>query len=226
MAILEWFNQIDTQMLMAVNEANSPFWDRFFTFFSLKQMWYPLYLLLILILFQKYRLKAIWLVLFFVLAIVVSDQLSGLLKMLTQRLRPSHEPALQGLLNLPSGKGGLYGFFSAHASNSFALAFLLGFVSRRKRIWSVFVLWALLASYSRVYLGVHYPFDVITGALAGALIGWGIYRLLMLFDFHLQRKALQLEGEWRKKHTRPLVIALVFIVITISVHAKYMERFF
>lgn len=213
--MLEWLNGIDTQFFLWLNGCNSAFFDHFFTLFTAKEIWYPLYVLLLVLFFQKYKLQGIWVMLFFILAIVASDQLSGLIKILVARPRPTHNVDLMNLVNAPAGKGGMYGFVSSHAANSFALAFLLGFLMKRKRIWIAFLLWAFLMAYSRIYVGVHYPFDVLVGALLGAFIAWGIYKLLMLFDHYFQQKRISMAEHWKLKHTNPVLIALIFITITI-----------
>jgi undecaprenyl-diphosphatase len=225
MAFFEWINQIDTQLFLNLNGCNSNFFDWFFTFFTSKEVWFPLYLLMVVLFVQKYRLQAIWVVLFFVLAIVISDQLSGLIKDLVARQRPTHIPAIAHLINAPAGKGGAYGFVSSHAANSFALTFLLGLLVKRRWLWLALVLWALLTSYSRIYVGVHYPFDVICGGILGALIGWGVYKLLVLFDFRFQRKRITNAGQWKLKHTQPIFIALVFITITLLVVSFLMGKY-
>jgi undecaprenyl-diphosphatase len=118
-----------------------------------------------------------------ILAITLSDQLSVILKNLAQRLRPCHEPALTGMVHLFNNEcGGLYGFVSSHASNSFMVALLsLSFI--KKRWFSVFIIfWALIVGYSRIYLGVHYPGDVLSGSILGGVVGWGMYKMYELTD--------------------------------------------
>lgn len=226
MALFDWFNHIDTQMFLALNGHISPFFDSFFVLFSQKQVWYPLYLFIALLILQRYKIKGIWIILFIALAIVISDQLSGLTKELAGRLRPSHQGALADQIYIPSGKGGQFGFFSSHAANSFTLAFFMGYITRRKRVWATFTLWALITSYSRIYLGVHFPFDVLVGALFGIFTGWSVYKLLMIFDFHLQRKRISLEGAWKMKFTRQLLVAMVFTVTTLLLVAYVAPNIF
>ena len=97
------------------------------------------------------------------------------------RLRPCHEPALEGMVHLVNNKcGGKYGFVSSHAANTFGVATLLFFWVRKSWFTSLMVLWALLVAYSRIYLGVHYPGDVLFGSLLGLACGWLVYYLFML----------------------------------------------
>jgi len=118
-----------------------------------------------------------------VVMILVSDQLSNLAKDTFQRLRPSHEPGLMVHL-VNAYKGGDYGFYSAHATNNFSIAVLLIVLAgkRFKWIWMIALSYALIISYTRIYLGVHFPGDIIGGAIMGSLIGYffgrmGVYLL-------------------------------------------------
>lgn len=148
-----------------------------------KLIWVPLYLAILIALGKKYKRKFLVMILFITIAAVLADQLSVLFKNLFERLRPCHEPELQGIVHLVKGEcGGLYGFVSSHASNSFNVALLsLLFVKKRWFTFSI-IFWAAIVGYSRIYLGVHYPGDVICGSLLGALIGWGIYSFYKLTD--------------------------------------------
>ena len=117
------------------------------------------------------------------LMILVSDQLSNLAKDTFQRLRPSNEPGLMVHL-VNAYKGGDYGFYSGHATNNFSIAvFLIVLAGKRfKWIWMIALSYALIISYTRIYLGVHFPGDIIGGAIMGSLIGYlsgrlGVYLL-------------------------------------------------
>jgi undecaprenyl-diphosphatase len=148
-----------------------------------KLIWVPLYLAILIAIGKKYKRKFLVMILFITIAAVLADQFSVLFKNLFERLRPCHEPELQGIVHLVKGEcGGLYGFVSSHASNSFNVA-LLSLLFVKKRWFTLcIILWAAIVGYSRIYLGVHYPGDVICGSLLGSLIGWGIYSLYKLTD--------------------------------------------
>jgi undecaprenyl-diphosphatase len=155
-----------------------------------KVIWAPLYLAVLIYLGVKYKRKFLVILLFIILAVSFADQGSvQLFKNIFHRLRPCHEPSLAGMIHLVNGEcGGLYGFVSSHATNSFNVALLsLMFIKRWWYTISI-ILWALIIGYSRIYLGVHYPGDVICGSLLGALIGWGIYKLYEMTDNRILKK--------------------------------------
>lgn len=149
-----------------------------------KIIWAPLYLAILVFLGISFKRKFLIILLFIILAVTLADQVSvQLFKNFVQRLRPCHEPSLEGLIHLVNGEcGGKFGFVSSHATNSFNVA-LISLLFIRKRWFTIsIILWAIVVGYSRIYLGVHYPGDVICGSLLGTLIGWSIYRLYVLTD--------------------------------------------
>lgn len=174
---------LDQQLFLFLNSLNSPFCDAVMHAISGRLIWVPLYVAILIFLETKYRRKFLIILIFIILAVTLADQVSVILKNLIQRLRPCNDPSLKGLVHLVNGEcGGFYSFVSSHASNSFNVAFLsLLFI--KKRWYSVsIIIWALTVGYSRIYLGVHYPGDVICGSFLGALIGWSIYELYVLTD--------------------------------------------
>lgn len=174
---------LDQQALLFLNSLNSPFFDQVMYTISGKVIWIPLYLAILIYLGVKYKRKFLIIILFIILAATLADQISVLIKNLVLRLRPCHEPSLEGLVHLVKGEcGGMYSFVSSHATNSFNVA-LISLLFIRKRWFTIsIILWASVVGYSRIYLGVHYPGDVICGSLLGALIGWSIYSLYVLTD--------------------------------------------
>lgn len=175
--------EIDKRILLFLNGMHSPLMDEIMWFFSRVPVWIPLYILLVVFIVLKFGKKS-WLIIpIIALLIACSDQTSvHFFKNVFHRLRPSHEPSLEGLLHFVHNyHGGLYGFISSHASNTFALATFLSLLFRKKWFsWTIFV-WAGIVSYSRIYLGVHYPGDVVCGALWGvllAIIFFALYRRL------------------------------------------------
>lgn len=143
-----------------------------------KWIWIPLYLFILGWLIRDYRWKALVLLAFIVLLITLSDQSSvQLFKQVFQRLRPCHDPRIADLVHTVHGKcGGKYGFVSSHAANSFAIAVFSLLLIRNRYYTLSIIIWASLVSYSRVYLGVHFPGDIIGGAILGMFVGFIVYK--------------------------------------------------
>ena len=152
--------------------------------------WVWLYVVLILLIIRKFRnWKSILLILAgFAVAVGLSDfTTSGIIKPLVCRLRPTHEPALEGMLHIVKGyTGGLYGFCSSHAANTMSVALLFSLLYKDSRATVSLMTWVALNCYSRMYLGVHYPGDIIAGLLVGALwavlVYWALSRWLHVDD--------------------------------------------
>jgi undecaprenyl-diphosphatase len=153
---------------------------------SSKVIWIPFYLAIIIALGIKYKRKLLVIIIMIIIAITINDQISLFLKNEIHRLRPCHEPALEGLVHLVKGRcGSSFGFVSSHASNSFTAALLGLLLIRRRWFTYTILIWALVVGYSRIYLGVHYPGDVLCGAILGSFIGWMAYNFYELTDRRL-----------------------------------------
>jgi undecaprenyl-diphosphatase len=138
---------------------------------SAKLTWVPLYIAALYVVIKKWKRESVWVILALVLCIVIADQVSsGFIKHAVQRLRPSHAEDLKGMVHLVKGYGGgMYGFVSSHAANSFGFALLSSILFKNRKYTFVIFGWAALLSYSRVYLGVHYPGDIFGGMIVGVL---------------------------------------------------------
>ena len=171
------FPSWDAHLFRLINEAHQPWLDGPMEIISGKLTWMPLYLLLIYFLYQRFKLACWKPVLYLLASVAVADQFSSsLLKPLFKRLRPCHVDAFQSWIHLPAGCGGMFGFCSSHAANSFAIAVGFYLLTKNKSAGIALVLWASIISYSRIYLGAHYPLDVIVGALVGGIGAWGIFK--------------------------------------------------
>jgi len=175
---------LDQQLFLFLNSLHSSFWDTVMHAISGRVIWVPLYLAILLYLSFRYKRKFLIIIPFIILAVTLADQVSvQLFKNIFLRLRPCHEPSLAGMVHLVNGEcGGLYGFVSSHASNSFNVALLSLMLIKRRWYTISIITWASVIGYSRIYLGVHYPGDVVFGAMVGAFIGWGVYKLYELTD--------------------------------------------
>jgi len=183
--MLEFLGNLDTQLFIFLNSINSSFWDKIMWWISGSKSWIPMYAIIIIYIIYKFRWKAIVSLIFIAIVVTLADQISvhGF-KEIFQRLRPCHTPELKDIVHLVNNKcGGKYGFVSSHAANTFAVAFFLSKLFKHK-YFSIFIfIWATIVSYSRIYLGVHFPFDVLGGAALGSLIGYLVY-LLHNFTLH------------------------------------------
>ncbi len=192
--MLEFLLNLDTKLFLFFNGIHSDFFDGIMVWISGKTTWWPFYLVLLLFLGWKLRWKALLLIPFIALCITLTDQVSvHLFKDVFERLRPCKEPGLAGMVHLVNGKcGGKFGFVSSHASNSFGIALLLILTIRKSWFTVILLGWAILVSYSRIYLGLHYPGDILGGALLGSLIGYLVYRIYTIsLNFLLQRNILK-----------------------------------
>ena len=177
MNLFESLLLLDKNLFLAINGFHSSFWDGVMFGISAKFTWVPLYVAVLAVIIKNWKRESIWLVIALVGCIIISDQIaSGLIKELVQRLRPSHAPELRNMVHLVNGySGGQFGFVSSHAANTFGFAFLSSTLFKNRKYTSVIFCWAVLVSYSRMYLGVHYPLDILGGALVGVLAALACY---------------------------------------------------
>ena len=186
--MIEEILKLDSKLFLYLNNLGTSKFDIFWISLSKIEANILMYLFLILLFFyiQKIRPKLIYILyLFFVIAlmIAITDQGANIFKNSFQRLRPCYnESIIDSLRLVKENCGGKYGFFSAHASNSFSLAIFFGllFINRIRYIIIITIVYASLISYSRIYLGVHYPIDIFFGGFFGIFVGFVIYSFVYL----------------------------------------------
>lgn len=166
---MEWLIELDEQWFYLINQSGKESWDAFMLFTTHKLSWIPLYLLLVFIIIKEKGKESLWILATIGIVIACCDLGSvHLFKNTFQRLRPCY--ALENIRLVTEGCGGQFGFVSSHASNVFGLAIFIGKILEKKTLFLFLFLWAVLVSYSRVYVGVHYPFDIVGGMLWGTFV--------------------------------------------------------
>ena len=181
--MLEFFYALDLKVLYFINHTlSNPVFDIIMPLLRGKLTWVPLYLLIINFIIKKYGLKSVWVIGFALFSVLVADQISsGLIKPYFERLRPCNNPELASWLNLPNGNGSSWSFVSSHSANHFSMAayFSMVLIGYRKQYNIVipFLTWAFLIAFAQVYIGFHYPSDVILGGLLGSAIGYAMAKL-------------------------------------------------
>jgi undecaprenyl-diphosphatase len=184
--MLDQLLQYDQELFLFLNGLGTETWDGFWMFMTRTRNSAPLYVVLLYLSYKTFGLKKTGIILVAIaLLITCTDQLSNFFKYGIGRLRPCHDPEVSAVMRLvKSYCGGKFGYFSAHAANSFGPAMFFTFLFRGKvkYISSILIFWACIVAYSRIYIGVHYPLDVLTGAFVGLVFGW-VFAKLAIFAF-------------------------------------------
>ena len=224
--LLEHIVDIDKSIFLFFNGMHSSFCDVVMALFTRTESWVLFFGVILYYIIRRYRMKSILILLLLALCILIADQFSGLIKDTVQRLRPTHDPTLLNMVHNVLSKGGLYGYFSAHAANTFTVATFTSLLFRNRRYSMLIFCWAIMVSYTRIYLGVHFPFDVLTGVIFGMALGYGIFRLLIYIDKRFFALGLpKLEGtNLRDKDFRYIfIIFLSFLCTTLLLVAQLLH---
>jgi len=207
-SLLQQLADTDTQLLLYLNDFRHVVADHFMWIYTKVPTWIPLYAALVFMLARNFTLKKLLIALLCVgVVILLCDQVtSHLIRPWVQRLRPANlDNPISPMVDIVNGyRGGRYSFPSAHAANSFGLAFYLAFLMRHKWLTTVLMLWAIINCYSRIYLGVHYPGDLLAGMLIGlvsAVIGYYAF--------------VKLAGKPTKKHVKAVQVPIYIWLATV-----------
>lgn len=190
--MLDQIIQYDIELFLFLNNLGTETWDGFWMFYTYKFNWIPFYALLLFLIYKHIgKQKTLVLLVIIVAMVTFTDQITNLFKDGFERLRPCHNEDIQSVMRIvKEGCGGRFGFFSGHASNSMAVAVLVGLLLRNKYKNLIFLLliWSFAMAYSRIYIGVHYPLDIICGMTFGALSGFMFYKLHGIFSKRLVKR--------------------------------------
>ena len=192
--MLETLVNLDRNLFLLFNGMNSGFMDSLMFWVADRFIWIPLYVILAIFLVRNFGNQGYMMIVFSILLILISDQGSVLLKNSFERLRPCHDESLSFLVHTVQNKcGGKYGFVSSHAANTMALFTYLLLLARNRNKWitGITAFWVLLVGYCRVYMGVHFPADIVGGWMVGiiaAVITYIVYRLFFDSPLNHQKK--------------------------------------
>jgi undecaprenyl-diphosphatase len=177
---MEWIKQIDQSLLLFLNSFHNAFWDKAVTIFTSIEIWIPFYLLIIYFIIKTYKRNSIYILILIGISIALSDQFTNLIKNLVERPRPTQDPILGSIVHNVYNRGGAFGFFSAHAANTFTLAIISAKLFKNQIYTILIFIWAILVSYTRIYIGLHYPGDILSGWIWGFLAGLAFYQLMVI----------------------------------------------
>jgi len=186
--MLDQLLQYDKELFLFLNNLGSSSWDGFWLVITNKLTFIPLYMLLLFLVYKKIGLKAMLLLVLVIAAMITfTDQITNLFKyVIAKRPRPCREEDMQNMMRFVAPRCGRYGFFSGHAANSMAAAVFAGLLLKPyyKKLIFILLFWSAFVAYSRIYVGVHYPLDIICGLTFGAFSGFGFFK----FQGYLRRR--------------------------------------
>lgn len=179
MDIQQWI-EADKSLLLTLNDNDSLLWDGVMWIVTDTKTWIPAIVMLLYVIFKNNKLsQSLVILLMFAVGVTLADQIaSGICKPYFARPRPTQDPEIMYLVNVVNGyRGGAFGFMSSHAANTFVVATLVTLLVRSFPLGVMMYLWAAIPSFSRIYLGVHYPRDIVFGASEGCIVGVLVYTL-------------------------------------------------
>ena len=228
--MLESLQSLDRTLFLFLNGIHSPYWDSFMYIFTSKLVWIPLYLSILYVLYKNMNIRmVIFTTLMFALLIALADQTcSSILRPIFERPRPSRDPEIANLVHIVNGKrGGMYGFPSCHAANTFALACFIMLLFKNKALTLFFMLWAIVTCYTRIYVGVHYPGDLLFGTIVGfaaGIVTYGIYRFCLRINsivdkLKANQDMKQIKRPSRMQYTSVIIYTGLLTIIAFAVYS-------
>ncbi len=217
---MEWFQKIldyDTQVFLYLNGFFNDFFDTIMLMVTRKETWLPFYAVILYFFIKNYRSKSLLIIVFLALTILASDQISVFIKEMVGRLRPVYNPAIEHMVHNVLRKGAKYGFVSSHAANSFAILIFTARIFKNWRYSLLMSFWALLFCYSRIYSGVHYPLDILGGAVLGWLLGTFFFKTMMFIENHFFIARPPKVEKTRLENGQVGIVFLVFGVLATTV---------
>ena len=197
---LDTLLNIDRYLLLSLNGSDSLFWDGCMLVYTSMAVWAPLALMMLYVLMKNNNIKDfLLLVVLIALVATLTDQISsGFCKPFFARWRPTNDPMLMYAVDVVNEtRGGKYGFTSSHAANSFGIATFIMLLIRNRALSVSLMTWAAMNAFTRIYLGVHYPGDILAGTVIGVVVGWAVYRLYVYIQNHKRRNSRR---DWVSDH--------------------------
>ena len=223
---MEALQQFDASIFTTINSWHALYFDNFMALVTVVATWLPMILMLLFMLYRKKGWRKMLAILLAVgVVILIADQVSAsIIKPLVGRLRPSRNPDLQSTIPLVNGyRGGMFGFVSSHAANCFGIALFLAFLFKNRAFTWLMIAWASLMCYSRIYLGVHYPGDIVCGALLGVTAAAIVYFLMKWLG---KKKPEWFDVSFTPGEARQMIYASFANVILLALLAVIMTIFF
>ena len=197
---LDTLLNIDRYLLLSLNGSDSLFWDGCMLVYTSMAVWAPLALMMLYVLMKNNNIKDFLLLLLLIaLVATLTDQISsGFCKPFFARWRPTNDPMLMYAVDVVNEtRGGRYGFTSSHAANSFGIATFIMLLIRNRALSVSLMTWAAMNAFTRIYLGVHYPGDILAGTVIGVVVGWAVYHLYVYIQNHKRRNSRR---DWISDH--------------------------
>lgn len=223
---MEALQQFDAGIFTTINSWHALYFDNFMALVTVIATWLPMILMLLYMLYMKKGWRKMLAILLAVaVVILIADQVSAsIIKPLVGRLRPSRNPDLQSTIHIVNGyRGGQFGFVSSHAANCFGIALFLAFIFKNRAFTWFMIAWASLMCYSRIYLGVHYPGDIVCGALLGFTAAALVYYITKLLK---KKYPLWFDISFTPGETKQMIYALLANVALLAILAVIMTLFF